>query len=303
LLRNSFIHIPGIGPSTERSLWENGIINWSDCLTRRAARVCGYPMIASLRSHTRESEYNLHTGNAIYFDRLLPKTDSWRMYADFQDRTAFVDVETTGYLGQGEITVIGLYDGVRPRVFVKGRNLADFRNEMRKYALLVTYNGTQFDVPFLNRTFGNIFSNMAHLDLQIVLQRLGYVGGLKPIQEQLGYHRDGPLGNLDGRAAIWLWEEHIRGSKTALNTLLRYNLEDVIVLRYLAETVYNESAAKFPVPVPKLHSVKKAQIDIPYDEELVRKIAKQRTLPPPDNEKNQDLIPVKRPADSGRHFR
>jgi len=303
LLRNSFIHIPGIGPSTERWLWEHGLNNWSDCLTRRAAQVCGYPMIATLRTHTRESEFNLHTGNAVYFERLLPKTESWRMYADFQDSTAFVDVETTGYLGQGEITVIGLFDGIRPKVFVKGRNLSDFRNEIRKYALLVTYNGLQFDVPFLCSAFGNIFSHMAHLDLQYFLQRLGYVGGLKPIQDQLGYRRDGPLGTIDGRAAIWLWEEHIRGNKTALNTLLRYNLEDVVVLRYLVETVYNESAAKFPVRVPELHAVKKAQIDIPYDEDLVRKVAKQRTLPPPESVKEIDLLPVKKSADSGKHFR
>ena len=303
MLRNSFIHIPGIGPSTERWLWDHGLNNWSDCLTRRAAQVCGYPMIATLRTHTRESEFYLHTGNAVYFDRLLPKTESWRMYADFQDSTAFVDIETTGYLGQGEITVIGLFDGIRPKVFVKGRNLAEFRSEIRKYALLVTYNGTQFDVPFLCSAFGNIFTHMAHLDLQIALQRLGYVGGLKPIQEQLGYHRDGPLGIIDGRAAIWLWEEHLRGNKTALNTLLRYNLEDAVVLRYLAETVYNESAAKYPVHAPEVHSVKKAQIDIPYDESLLRKIAKQRTLPPPEIAAKNDLLPVKKSADSGRHFR
>jgi len=203
------------------------------------------------------------------------------MYADFRDSAAYVDVETTGRLGEGEITVIGLFDGIRPRVFVKGKNLEDFKTEMRKFALLVTYNGRQFDVPFLCSKFGNIFGHMGHIDLQYLLQHLGYVGGLKPIQEQFGLRREGPLGSLDGRSAIWLWEEYEQGNKKALDTLLRYNLEDVVVLPALAEAVYNESASKLPVPVKELPPGKNIQIDIPYDEELIRKLARKHALTVP----------------------
>ena len=283
MLRHSFIHMPGVGPSTERSLWEKGLHEWGDCLTRRASRLCGYSMAAELRSHARESEFNLRNGNAAYFDRLLPKSEAWRMYGDFRDRAAFVDVETTGRQGQdqGEITVIGLFDGRRTKVFVKGKNLGDFIDEVRKYVLLVTYNGRQFDVPVVCDLFGNIFAHMAHLDLQYALQRLGYEGGLKPIQEQLGFRRDGMLGLLDGRCAIWLWEEYEKnGNKDALSTLLRYNLEDAVVLQGLAEAVYNESTRKLPVPVPELPPVKVPKVDIPYDEDLVRRLAKRRPVFP-----------------------
>ena len=278
MLRHSFVHIPGIGLSTERSLWERGLRSWADCLSRRASRVCGYPMAATLRAHARESEVHLRNGNAAYFDRLLPLSESWRMYGDFRDSVAFVDVETTGSLGQGEITVIGLSDSIRTRVFVKDKNLADFKNEVRKYALLVTYNGRHFDVPVMCHTFGNIFARMAHFDLQYALQRLGYVGGLKPIQEQLGFHRDGALGRLDGRSAIWLWQEYEKGNKKALNTLLRYNLEDAVVLQSIAEAVYNESCRKLPISVEELLPGRKPLVDIPYDEELVRKVARGRPL-------------------------
>ena len=200
------------------------------------------------------------------------------MYADFRHNVAFVDIETTGHRGQGDITVIGLFDGRRTKVFVKGMNLDDFRTEIRKYALLVTYNGKQFDVPFMCDRFGNIFSHVGHIDLQYSLQRLGYVGGLKPIQEQFGFRRDGALSHLDGRCAIWLWEEHEKGNKKALNTLLRYNLEDAIVLQSLAEAVYNESCRKLPVPVAELRPRKLPRVDIPYDEELLRKLGKRRSL-------------------------
>jgi len=240
-------------------------------------------MAATLRESARESEINLHNGNAAYFDRLLPKSESWRMFGDFRDRAAFVDVEMTGR--RGDITVIGLFDGIRTRFFVKGRNLGDFRDEVRKYAVLVTYNGRQFDIPVLCDTFGNIFTHMAHIDLQYALQRLGYIGGLKPIQEQLGFRREGMLSRLDGRAAIWLWQEFEKGNRKALDTLLRYNLEDAVVLQSLAEAVYNESCRKLPVPVEELAPGKTPKIDIPYDEELVRKLARRPplALPPWDD--------------------
>jgi uncharacterized protein YprB with RNaseH-like and TPR domain len=278
MLRHSFIHMPGVGPSTERLLWAGGLHNWGDCLTRRTARLCGYPMTAMLRACARESEFNLRNGNAVYFDRLLPKSESWRMYGDFRDRAAFIDIETTGHRGQGDITVIGLFDGIRTKVFVKGRNLSDFKDEVRDYALLVSYNGRQFDLPFMCDTFGNIFTGMAHIDLQYALQRLGYVGGLKTIQEQFGLRRDGALSYLDGRCAIWLWEEYGKGNKKALETLLRYNLEDVVVLQSLAEAVYNEASRKLPVPVEALPPGRQPKIDFAYDEELLRKLAKRRSL-------------------------
>ena len=71
MLRHSFIHMPGVGASTERSLWTQGLRNWDDCLTRKASRVCGHPMAVSLRAYARESETHLRNGNAAYFDRLL----------------------------------------------------------------------------------------------------------------------------------------------------------------------------------------------------------------------------------------
>ncbi len=278
MLRHSFIHMPGVGPSTERALWKQGFHNWSDCLNRRTSRIFGYAMAATLRTCARESENRLHNGDAAYFDRLLPRSESWRMYGDFRNNAAFVDIETTGSRGVGDITVIGLFDGIRTRVYVKGKNLDDFKNEIRKYSLLVTYNGKHFDIPFMCDTYGNIFTHMAHIDLQYFLQRLGYIGGLKEIQEQFGFHRDGVLSRLDGRYAIWLWEEYEKGDKKALNTLLRYNLEDAIVLQALAEAVYNESVRLLPIPVAELLPGRIPRIDIPYDEELVRKLGKRRSL-------------------------
>ena len=32
MLRHTFLHIPGIGPVTERRLWERGAVSWEECL-------------------------------------------------------------------------------------------------------------------------------------------------------------------------------------------------------------------------------------------------------------------------------
>jgi uncharacterized protein YprB with RNaseH-like and TPR domain len=278
MLRHTFIHIPGVGPSTERSLWRKGIGSWDDCHIPHLPSVCGAGLAGTLRSFARQSEASLRNGDAAYFDRLLPKSESWRMYADFRFSTAYVDVETDGPRGQGQITVIGLFDGRRTKHFVKGRNLPDFAREIRKFSLLVTYNGKQFDAPFLCDTFGDIFSHMGHLDLQYSLRRLGYQGGLKAIQEQFGLHREGALSYLDGRYAVWLWEEHVKGNPSALNTLVRYNLEDAVVLQSLAEAVYGECSRKLPIRVPALRPGRPPVLDIPFDEELVKKLRKKRSL-------------------------
>jgi uncharacterized protein len=304
VLRNSFIHMDGVGQNTERWLWKQGLRSWDDCVTRQATVTCGYPLASSLRFQAKESETRLRNGDAAFFDRLLPKSDSWRMYADFRTRAAFVDVEMTGPMGQGEITVIGLSNGRRTKVFVKGRNLAEFKDEIRDYALLVTYNGKLSDVPAMNKTFGNIFTHMGHLDLQYSLQRLGYLGGLKAIQEQLGFRRDEALRCLDGKCAVWLWEEHEKGNKRALETLIRYNLEDVVVLQSLADTVYNESISLLPVPVWKLRPCKQPVVDIPYDVDLARRLAKKRGLALREEtpEATIDFFPPARRRDSRSHF-
>jgi hypothetical protein len=101
------------------------------------------------------------------------------------------------------------------------------------------------------------------------LRRLGYHGGLKSIERQLGLQRDGALKQVNGYLAVLLWREYKRGNRGALDTLIRYNLEDVVNLQYLADFVYNLSAARLPITVDPLPEPVKYCLDLPYDSELV----------------------------------
>ena len=86
----------------------------------------------------------------------------------------------------------------------------------------------------------------AHIDLRYVLRGLGYRGGLKACEKQLGVNR-GELEDVDGYTAVLLWANYTRsGNAHALETLLAYNTEDVINLEVLMVLAYNRFLAQTP---------------------------------------------------------
>ena len=268
MLENTFLHIPRIGYKTEEKLWRHGFLCWADFLVH--CESCPISVPATIIDDLRRSSVALAARDVKHFEARLNSADAWRFYADFRDSVAFVDIETTGlHPGANAITVIGLFDGNSTKVFVRGINLEDFRDEIRKYALVVTFNGKRFDLPFIRSVFGGLPESQGHLDLMYPLRRFGYRGGLKSIEVQLGLEREGALKQVNGFVAVLLWREYQRGNKTALDTLVRYNLEDVVNLQYLADWVYNEGAARLPIKVSPLPEPSKYELDIPFDAELV----------------------------------
>ncbi len=274
MLRHTFQHLPGIGPRTERRLWFSGFLSWQDCNDGNHHSPISRSMLKRLGQELEESVQALNDDHAHYFETRLPSAEVWRLYSDFGDRVAFLDIETTGlYCDADAITVIGLFDGTQAKTFVKGINLFDFYTEIRNYSLVVTFNGKRFDMPFIREAFGQLPDRQAHLDLLYPLRNLGYHGGLKSIESQLGVHREGTLRDVNGFMAVLLWREYRRGNRNALNTLLRYNLEDVVNLQFLADVVYNESVSRLPIDIPALPVHPKYDVDIPFDPELIDYLA------------------------------
>ena len=238
MLQNTFCHTPGIGPKTELRLWELGIRSWS-AIEGGPAIPLGPAKTAALRASARDSMAHLARRDPGYFCERLPSDQQWRLFADFRDTAAYLDIETTGLGGPGDyITTIVVYDGQRVRHFVQGQNLADFGDHIEQYSLLVTYNGKTFDLPFI-RNYLRVPVEQAHIDLRYVLASLGYRGGLKGCEKQLGLDR-GELDGVDGYFAVLLWYDYLnQGNDRALETLLAYNAQDVVNLETLAVMAYN----------------------------------------------------------------
>ena len=246
MLEHTFLHLQGVGQKTEELFWQEGIRDWRDLLAAAQRKTLPGRKILTLDEQIAHSRENLEGGNARYFSTLLASREKWRLFARFKQETAYLDIETTG-LGRDNdhITTISLYDGQAVRCYIWGENLHQFVEDIQPYRLLVTYNGECFDLPFIERQF-NISLDKAHLDLRYVLAGLGYRGGLKRCERQLGIDR-GLLGDVDGYTAVLLWQEYRRsGDRRLLETLLAYNVEDTLNLEILAFLAYNEAIASTP---------------------------------------------------------
>jgi uncharacterized protein YprB with RNaseH-like and TPR domain len=264
MLRNTFIHLPGIGPHRERAIWERGILDWEQFL---AAAEKG-----SLRGRTFDSAVPavcrsleaVAGGDPGFFKPLLPPREAWRLYPEFADRAVFLDIETTGLSGYyDEVTVIGAlsHDGLA--LFVQGMNLDQFPAYIEQVPLLVSFNGSQFDVPFLRAHFPQARLDQAHIDLRFVLASLGYRGGLKIVESSLGLRRDPTIQGVDGFEAVQLWHRYCRGDRVALEKLILYNLTDVVNLVELAETAVRLKSHRlaFPGSVPDHESRMAPRLD------------------------------------------
>ena len=258
MLTRTFCHIPGIGLERERRLWAAGICCWDDAggselpLTPALER--------AIRAEARRSTQRLARRDARYFARHLPSHQQWRLFDQFRDSAAFLDIETTGLGGPDDyVTAIALYDGQRVRHYVCGENLDQFETDVAQYDLLVTYNGKSFDVPFIGK-FMNVRLDQAHVDLMYVLRSLGYTGGLKAIERRLGYERS-DMADIDGFFAVVLWHEYQRtDDRRVLETLLAYNVQDVLNLEPLMAFAFNRKLEATPftrelhLPEPTTHT-------------------------------------------------
>jgi uncharacterized protein YprB with RNaseH-like and TPR domain len=256
MLQNTFLHIPGIGAKTEKRLWETGILNWDLCAKIGDSTFSPKKMEA-MTQYLLESKNQMASLNPNYFAERIPANYHWRFFPEFRDVTVYLDIETTGLSRFSEtITTIALYDGKSIFYYVKDRNLDDFSEDIKRYKVIVTYNGKCFDVPFIERTFG-IALSQAHIDLRYILADLGYKGGLKSCENQLGFYR-GKLANIDGFFAVLLWVDYINNrNEKALETLLAYNIQDVLTLENLMVIACNLKIKNTPfynnvLPMPDL---------------------------------------------------
>jgi uncharacterized protein YprB with RNaseH-like and TPR domain len=254
MLTHSFIHLPGIGVKTEENLWQAGIHNWSQWQDNPPVKLpnSSLPQLSSLLQTSLEE---LNKG-PDFFSRRLPANEQWRLFSHFRDRTAYLDIETTGLEPNAAITTIALYDGRDVHCYVNGRNLEDFEKDIWKYEILVTYNGKGFDIPVLERWFHTKLPH-AHIDLRYILAKLGFKGGLKGCEKQLGIDR-GVLDGVNGYFAVLLWQDYINNNnEKALETLLTYNIEDTVNLERLLIEAYNRNVRSTPfgedllLPLPK----------------------------------------------------
>lgn len=254
MLEHSFLHLPGIGETTEKKLWNQGVRHWDD-LSEVVFDVFGAKKAQAVQAALEESRVALESLELKYFEERMKNAHVWRLLPLCREGVAFLDIESTGlgFPPAAHSTSIAVSMG--GELFVeheperKRELLLKLEDECK---LIVTFNGLCFDLPFLRQEFGLPLA-MPHMDLRPWFRRLGVTGGLKKLQLAFPEVPQRASMDIDGYDAVKLWRMHLRGLPNALDTLMSYNAEDTIVLEPLAYLAWDKEREAHPhLPLPEL---------------------------------------------------
>jgi len=242
VIERSFIILPGIGPKNEQRLWANGIDSWDSLLFRKRIKGLSDERMERYRQIAKQI-INLQSKGMIHeIGMMLPKKETWRLLGSWDSRYIAMDAECVKIQGISSPVIVSVYRGFdRPVTLLRGDDLCwkNLKELIRGGQYLVTFNGSSFDMPMLER-WGYSPDNIMHIDLRRFAQRAGLTGGLKSIERKLGIVRSRELEFSTERQVsyLWrLWEE--KGSKNALDLLVRYNVQDTTTLRSLSKEIYD----------------------------------------------------------------
>src|SRR5260370_8487307 len=81
-----------------------------------------------------------------FFGRLSTMGEAWRVFPEFADECVYLDIETTGLSSVFDmVTMVGLYDGRKYKVFVEGDNLQELPAQLRNYSVVVDRKSTRLN--------------------------------------------------------------------------------------------------------------------------------------------------------------
>lgn len=251
MLTSSFIFAKGLTEELERALWSRGVLTWdlAKAHPEEVSEAVGGSRGGKLIELIGEAQRAGLARDRSWFRTAFGVKESWRLWRGHvvPERIALVDIETTGLTpGYDQITVIGLADSRSARAFVAGKPMPGdepiekFPQALKDYDLIVTFNGENFDLPFIERHFkDNAFRcELPHIDLLLLARSLGISGGLKDIEKQMGIVRGADIAGVRGSEAIALWGAWKHGDAAAYKKLVTYCKADCTNLANLADKLY-----------------------------------------------------------------
>lgn len=250
MIKSSFIFLPKIKAAKEEAIWNQGIKNWDDFLKADMIKGISKSAKKGYDFLINEARNALRNDDSSYFAKKLPSTETWRLYDYFKEDSVFLDIETSNASKSNSyLTVVGLFNGIDTKIMVKDVNLdiAALRKELRNYKVMLTFNGSSFDLPYLIKAYPGLLPDIPHIDIRHLAKKAGMIGGLKEIEKKIGIKRDYiDVEKLFGGDPIKLWKMfRASGDKYYLELLVRYNEEDVINLKKIAEYAISRLKIKY----------------------------------------------------------
>jgi uncharacterized protein YprB with RNaseH-like and TPR domain/predicted nuclease with RNAse H fold/adenylate kinase family enzyme len=256
VIRQTFLHLPGVGNATERRLWQFGFHSWDDLWTALQSGKSLRQLLSKARQRhlfdvapegpadakslawldcLDQSRHALTDRNYAFFLSLLRPSDQWRLLGRVLNEALYLDIETTGLSSDLHyVTVVGaLYSG-RFHQWVWPEKLDELAELISQAPLVVTFNGQRFDLPFLRAKAPAVPQPRAHIDLLYIARAAGFKGGQKQLEVDLGLAREADIRDLDGLAAVAAWCSALYGDRESYKQLLRYNRADVEMMPEVA---------------------------------------------------------------------
>lgn len=267
LLYSTFSHIKGISENKERHYWNNGVENLDDL----NYLINGQLSFFNETSFIEKSMDSLNNGDIDIFRDNLKRSEYYRIAYSFPDDVMFLDIETTGLSKvYSYITMIGWMKSGIYKYTMIGNDINEFIDDLNNSKILVTFNGSIFDLPFIKYKYSKYefnFSEKAHIDLRFLAKSYGYSGGQKEIEKQLSFKRPKYLSETNGKEATVLWYKFLYGDNSKLSLLLKYNCYDILgmvyILNYLFfNNIYGKKIPSFGNPKYFSRKFKKSNIVI-----------------------------------------
>lgn len=251
MINTSFLHLTGIGQQNIKKLHSLGITNWYALVDNPDLLPFSEKIKQQILKETFYYIENYEKKNLKFFAEKLHAKEKWKLLAEYYEQASYFDIETNGQPYGDNITLIVCYHKNRLYKFINGDNLDVFLDLLDDITLLVSFNGNSFDVPIVENYFHIPKIPCAHIDLRWLAYHIGFKGGLKSIEREIGIRRPAELVGINGMDAILLWMEWKNNhSQEALDLLIHYCCADVLSLQLLAGKILEKHKVIVNYPSP-----------------------------------------------------
>ena len=233
---STFKHLDGIGDKKEFEIWQNGILNWDEYIKNQKRKSLFF------NNDLEFSIKALESFDVDFFANKLDKKDYFRLALSFPKNVMFLDIETTGLsFYYDHITMIGWSMEGEYSFYINGIDKKEkFIDALNKAKVIITFNGTKFDLPFIKKEFKEIVFPKCHIDLMYMCRRLGLKGGQKNIENKINFKRPKELQDKGGYEATIFWYMYKQGDKSSLINLIKYNFYDIKGMSFIFDYCIKE---------------------------------------------------------------
>ena len=240
MIENTFQILPKVGAKKEKSFWSIDIKTWNDFIVSDIKGI--KPEIKERWDSILNYAYELLDDEDVFgLANLLKKGEEWRLYNRFKEKVAYLDIETDGLERDSTVTVVTIHKPKETVTLINGFDLSSesLSEALEDCSMVVTFNGSCFDVPVLRYSFPDVDLDLPHFDLRFGCRKVGLTGGLKNIERHTGIGRSDDIAEVDGFEAVVLWKRWTKyKDQDALDKLVKYNVEDTVNLEPLAQLIY-----------------------------------------------------------------